>query len=46
MAMESRLVVASGDGVGWPGSLGLVDANFIFGMDGQWGPTYGTGNCV
>ena len=27
MAMESRLMVASGKGVGWTSSLGLVDAN-------------------
>ena len=30
MDMENRLVVAKGEeeGVGWTGSLGLVDANF------------------
>ena len=28
--MESRLVVAKGEEVGWTGSLGLVDANFTF----------------
>ena len=27
MDLENRLVVAEGDGVGWTGSLGLVDAN-------------------
>ena len=27
------------EGVGWTGSLGLVDANLTFGMDGQWDPT-------
>ena len=26
--MESRLVAAKGEGVGWTGSLGLVDANY------------------
>ena len=26
--MESRLAVAEGEGVGWTGSLGLVDANY------------------
>jgi len=32
MDMENRLVVAMGEeeGVGWPGVLGLVDANFTF----------------
>ena len=29
----------SGEGVGWMGSLGLVDAKVTFGMDKQWGPT-------
>ena len=26
--VENRLVVAQGEGVGWTGSLGLVDANY------------------
>ena len=26
--IENRLVVAKGEGVGWMGSLGLVDANY------------------
>ena len=26
--MENRFVVAKGKGVGWTGSLGLVDANY------------------
>ena len=30
MGMGNRLVVAEGEGVGWTGSLGLVDA---FGVD-------------
>ena len=39
--MESRLVVArgKGEGVGWMGSLGLVDSNCYIGMDKQWEPT-------
>jgi len=30
MDLENRLVVAKGvgEGVGWPGSLGLLDANY------------------
>ena len=28
MDMENRLVVAKGEGVGWIGSLGLIDANY------------------
>ena len=28
MDMEKRLVVAKGEGVGWVGNLGLVDANY------------------
>ena len=33
MDMEIRLVVAKGEGegVGWTGSLGLMDANYCFG---------------
>ena len=27
MDLEDRLVVAKGEGVGWNGSLGLIDAN-------------------
>ena len=32
MDLENRLVVAKGegDGVGWTGSLGLMDANYCF----------------
>ena len=32
MDLENRLVVASGEGegVGWIGSLGLIDANYCF----------------
>ena len=26
--IENRLVIAKGEGVGWTGSLGLVDANY------------------
>ena len=26
--LENRLVVAKGEGVGWIGSLGLIDANY------------------
>jgi len=26
--LENRLVVAKGEGVGWLGSLGLIDANY------------------
>ena len=37
MDMENRLVVATGKGkgVGWTGNLGLIDANFAFGMNKQ-----------
>jgi len=28
MDIENRLVVAKGEGVGWTGGLGLVDANY------------------
>ena len=31
--LENRLVVATGEGVGWIGSLGLIDADYAFGMD-------------
>ena len=35
MDLENRLVVAKGEqeGVGWIGSLGLIDADIAFGMD-------------
>ena len=29
MDLENRLVVAKGEGVGWTGSLGLIDANYF-----------------
>ena len=37
MHVENRLVVNRGEGkgVGWTGSLGLIDAKYCFGMDGQ-----------
>ena len=28
MDLENRLVVAEGEGVGWMGCLGLIDANY------------------
>jgi len=28
MDLENRLVVAEGEGAGWLGSLGLIDANY------------------
>ena len=28
MDLENRLVVADGEGVGWTGNLGLIDANY------------------
>ena len=28
MDLENRLVVAKGEGVGWTGSLGLIDADY------------------
>ena len=28
MDLENRLVVAKGEGVGWTGNLGLIDANY------------------
>ena len=41
ITMKNRLVVAKGQGkgVGWTGSLGLVDASITFRMGKQWGPT-------
>ena len=36
--LENRLVVAKGEGVGWTGNLGLIDADYCFGMDKQWDP--------
>ena len=30
MDLENRLVVAKGEGVGWTGSLGLIDADYCF----------------
>ena len=30
MDLENRLVVAKQEGVGWIGSLGLIDANYCF----------------
>ena len=37
MNLENRLVVAKeeGEGVGWTGSLGLIDANIALGLDKQ-----------
>ena len=37
MDLENRLVVAKGEreGVRWIGNLGLIDANYCFGMDKQ-----------
>ena len=36
MGMKNRVLVAEGVGVGWTGSLGLVDANYTaFGVD-KW----------
>ena len=35
MELEIRLVVAKGEGVGWTGNLGLVDANLRVGVDKQ-----------
>jgi len=36
----NRFVVAKGegDGVGWIENLGLINANYAFGMDKQWDP--------
>ena len=28
LGLENRLLVAKGEGVGWTGSLGLIDANY------------------
>ena len=38
--MENRLVVARGrgEGVGWTGRLGLIDANMTFRLDKPRGP--------
>ena len=30
MDLENRLMVAEGEGVGWTGSLSLIDANYCF----------------
>ena len=40
MDLEKRLVVAKGEGegVGWSGNLGLIDADYCIGMDKQWDP--------
>ena len=40
MDMENRFVVAKGEeeGLGWIGNLGLIDANYCFGMDKQRDP--------
>ena len=37
MDLENRFVVAKGkrEGVGWTGSLRLIDANIAFGVDKQ-----------
>ena len=37
MDLENRLVVVNGEGRGveWIGSLGLIDANYCFGVDKQ-----------
>ena len=37
MDMKNRLVVVKGEGegIGWPGNLGLTDAPIAFGMDKQ-----------
>ena len=29
MALENRIVVAKGEGVGWTGSMGLIDAKLL-----------------
>ena len=31
MDLENRLVVAKGEGMGWTGNLGLIDATYCFG---------------
>ena len=40
MDLENRFVVAKreGEGVGWTGNLGLIDANYTFGMYKQCDP--------
>ena len=40
MDLENILVVAkgAGEGVEWTRSLGLIDANYSFGVDKQWDP--------
>ena len=37
MDLENRLLVSKGEGegVGWTGSLGLIDANYAFGVGKQ-----------
>ena len=35
MGLKNRFVVAKGEGVGWTGSLGLIDANYSIGEDKQ-----------
>ena len=39
-------LVGWGEGVGWMGSLGLVDKTVTFGIDKQWILMYSTGNYV
>ena len=45
MDMENRLMVAKGEeeGVGWIGSLGLLDANYYIKIDKQEFPSWLSG---
>jgi len=47
MDLENRLVVAKGvgEGVGWTGSLGLIDANFCLWISNEI-LLYSTGNYI
>ena len=40
MDLVNRVMVAEGEGegVGWTGNLGLIDANYCFGLDKQLDP--------
>ena len=48
MNLENIFVVAEGEGegVGWNGNLGLIDANYSFEVDKQRDPLYSTENCI
>ena len=48
MDLENRLVVAKGEGLGWIGNLGLIDADYLLPLEwiGNEILLYSTGNYV